>query len=482
MAVSIIEQTPTNTTFPAGQDSVFVVSNQTAVATEVRVKFGVEVHISKGDIPNVGLTDDLIGIFKTTPNNAGVGIFNFKNILENYVSADHLAFDNALFMGFPANSFGAPLPLHCIDKWSRNINTFSNVKFQFFVEYLGADATLPNIVSRANGTSVNSGLFKVFNGYLKYTNPLTQIFNGLGTNFFAENFTIGDVFNSRFLTNAPRTEQRCFVNDYMTQSIFIPAPGKQQICRRIQYFITKNDGTTATINLDMSGSNGGYPYGVGLNESQQYLVFFGIGPANLQQASTTFATMVTDGEIEGGKIEYRIMADQVTPGTYVPITKTYTLFIDCPNAKRFEPIRLCWLNQYGSWDYYTFNMKSTRTISSKATTYHQLQGTWNESLFNIEGNSGGVKTFNKNSVEKIRINTDYVSEEFVTMFEEFMVSPETYLLKEKTSSTAPATIAQQVMPIRLTSSSFKKKTTVNDRLIQYTFDIELSRKLNTQTI
>ena len=57
-----------------------------------------------------------------------------------------------------------------------------------------------------------------------------------------------------------------------------------------------------------------------------------------------------------------------------------TININCPTLKGFEPIRLTWLNQWGVWDYYTFKMKSTKTISTKGSTYQQLEGTWNESL------------------------------------------------------------------------------------------------------
>ena len=80
------------------------------------------------------------------------------------------------------------------------------------------------------------------------------------------------------------------------------------------------------------------------------------------------------------------------------------------------------------------------------------------------------------------LNTDYVTEDYVTIFEEMFVSPEIYLLKPKTSDTIPTTVFQQVEPVRITSKSFQKKTTVNDKLIQYTFDIDVSRKINTQTI
>ena len=84
MANSIIEQEPKFKTLPVGQEIVFVVSNDTAVANETKVKFIAEVHIGTS-IPNPSTNTNKIATFKTTPNNAGVGIFDFRNIVENFV-------------------------------------------------------------------------------------------------------------------------------------------------------------------------------------------------------------------------------------------------------------------------------------------------------------------------------------------------------------------------------------------------------------
>ena len=44
------------------------------------------------------------------------------------------------------------------------------------------------------------------------------------------------------------------------------------------------------------------------------------------------------------------------------------------------------------------------------------------------------------------------------------------------------TLQTYVTPVRLTTSSFTRKTVANDKLIQYTFEAELSRTLTTQSI
>ena len=67
------------------------------------------------------------------------------------------------------------------------------------------------------------------------------------------------------------------------------------------------------------------------------------------------------------------------------------------------------------------------------------------------------------------------------IFEELINSPEVYQLEGFQSDTFTA-FNQYVTPVRLTTSSFTKKTIANDKLIQYTFEIEKSKTLRTQSI
>jgi len=50
---SVIEQQPLYTTMPVGQDVIFVISNDDAVANYEKVKFIVDIHISDTTPPDV---------------------------------------------------------------------------------------------------------------------------------------------------------------------------------------------------------------------------------------------------------------------------------------------------------------------------------------------------------------------------------------------------------------------------------------------
>jgi len=83
------------------------------------------------------------------------------------------------------------------------------------------------------------------------------------------------------------------------------------------------------------------------------------------------------------------------------------------------------------------------------------------------------------------MNTDYIAEENSEWFEELINSPEVYMLNgyDSTETVPTNTITNKyVEPVLLTTSSFVKKTVANDKLIQYTFEIEKSNTLRTQSV
>ena len=117
----VIEQHPIGFFIPVGQELIFVVSNRDAVANETKVKFCAEVHIGT-TIPVTATSNDLKGVFKTTPNNAGVGMFDLRNVIENYVKADNMAANGSSYKG-TTTSDSERHPVHLIDKYSLYCHT-----------------------------------------------------------------------------------------------------------------------------------------------------------------------------------------------------------------------------------------------------------------------------------------------------------------------------------------------------------------------
>ena len=451
---TLIEQKPLYTQLPVGQEVIFVVSNNTVVANELQARFLADVYISDTTPSVISNTSLPTATFKTTPNNAGVGIFDFKRIVENYVSADNMAFNASEYKGV-STSDDTPHPLHLIDKYSRNKKNARWLTIQFKTQYTDTNGDI-QIVSPTNSVD-----YQLFNGYLKYTDELSIFNNDFG-------FDLG-IFNlssqsDRFLTNAPAT-QYANLEDYGTLAFLAPNADLSYI--KLIY----NDSSGSSLgneSINRTLANGAY--NSFSTEISERLLFFGCFPANIQNWSSTFQALVSAGTIQGGSIV--VQAFNVGNNA---ISKGYTININCPDTKGFESIRLCWLNQWGAWDYYTFTQKSVRSIATAGSTYEQLTGTWNEAAYRLDSYKGGKKAFRVNATEKITMNTDFVSESENEMFEELTNSPEVYILEGYQTDASFSALNQYVKPVRLTTTSFTKKTVANDKLIQYSFEVEKSK-------
>ena len=476
---TIIEQHPLYDTLTAGQDVIFTVSNSSVVSSFTKVKFIAEVHISSVNPINLAVNDNVVGTFKTTPNDAGVGMFDFRPVIEGFVSADNLARKDSFYKGV-INTEGTNVPIHLIDRYSGNLNTMRYLAIQFKVEYLDSDATSSTFGKIITVGYRNSDLYNIFNGYLKYTDVLdladTPYTQNTGNNF---GYPIPQIFTlsqgaGKFLSNAPTT-QYANIEDYGTIS-FLNAYSTPSKIRLVYY--NSSGSLIGQEDADFSGALNTYSP----SEANKRIFYFGCFPANIRNWSTLFRGLVTAGTIQGGYYTTEpLNSANANFGT------KYTFNVNCPKLKGYEPIRLTWLNQWGAWDYYTFNMKSTKTISTKGSTYQQLEGTWNKPSYKIDSFKGGKKAFRVNATEKIKMNTDFVSEAESEWFEELINSPEVYILKGFQDDLNPSflnipALNQYVIPVRLTTSSYTKKTVANDKLMQYTFEVEKSKTLRTQSV
>jgi len=490
---TLIRQKPLYNVLPVGQQVIFTIENDNATSQYWNVKYIAELHIGTSQI-NLSTSNDLIATFKTTPNNAGVGIFDFQNLLENYVSAQNtgVGTDGSVSKYKSVNyTLQTPHPIHLIDKFARGVNNIRYFAIQFKVE---GSSTDDGAVSIIPNQSKNSKQYIFFNGVLQRENYLT-----LGEINASGSLIAGDDYgydlesnllylssttaNSKFLTNAPTT-QYANVDDYGVMAFLNFMPDASLLSsnpnvynyRVKQFNLTfyKNDGTTTDTTIEQIWSNGG---ATNFDRLSSSFLYFGCFPANLRNTNTTFQGLVSANKIEGGY--YTIQAEN-QDGT---LGQIYTINVNCPNAKDYESIRLAWLNQWGAWDYYTFTMKSVRSTSTNRTTYTQMQGSWNDSRYRIDGFKGGRKNFRVNSTERISVNTDFVTEADAVWFEELINSQDVYIIKGfDASESAPYnTITNKyVEPVLVTTSSYTRKTIANDKLMQYTFELERNKTQKTQ--
>ena len=477
---NIIQQKPLYGILPVGQPIMYTISNTSIVTTYFNVKFIAEVYISKTTPPNMSTVADLVGTFKTTPNNAGVGIFDFNAVIENHVKADNLSGVSSAYKTAVVTATSPKIPLHLIDKWSTNTNALAWMTIKFKIEGSLAATDVPSVLSNETTPTYNN--FEIFNGYLKHTDRLLEFQNDFGFNIsIFQPYPISVLApDKRFLTNAPTT-QYANVEDYGTLAILNTEAQVAYI--ELSYY----DSADNLISLESVSTYISYSI---ISQAKYRFLYIGCFPANLHNWSLQFAAALIKDLSYYTVIAYDSADEQITEA--VTINVNYCLVVvegEDPvvtqsKTKDYEPIRLAWLNQWGAWDYYTFTLKSTKKLSTKGSTYTQLDGTWNESAFKLNGYKGGKKTFRVNSTEKVTMNTNFVNEAEGEWFEELINSPEIYILEGfQADPNAPLEMLNTyVTPVRLTTSSYTRKTVANDILMQYTFEVEKSKTLRTQAI
>lgn len=147
---------------------------------------------------------------------------------------------------------------------------------------------------------------------------------------------------------------------------------------------------------------------------------------------------------------------------------TQTVYFDYARCSEYEPMRLLYVNKYGAKNYLHFTLKSTESISTSSDTFRR-------SLVDYSGltNGNGLHASRKRitgSKQRFTLNTDWLAEYYVQQLEELVLSEYVWLVKPTGNP----------IPVNVTNSSFSKKTHLNDKLINYTINVETaSEYINT---
>ena len=133
---------------------------------------------------------------------------------------------------------------------------------------------------------------------------------------------------------------------------------------------------------------------------------------------------------------------------------------------KYNVVDCVFINKWGCWDSFSFLKKSTQKLSTKDQTYQRSVGFVSDNgvdppFYDYSVDKAQKITYNKNGSKSITVNTGLVAESFNLLLEEMMLS-ETILL----------IIDGVTTPCNLNSKDIVFKTSVNDKLIEYTLDFE----------
>ena len=209
------------------------------------------------------------------------------------------------------------------------------------------------------------------------------------------------------------------------------------------------------------------------NEDSEYLIYFGCGAGNLEgQAVAGFANAKPSAAGNAGWAYYKMWGTSSSGSSY-PMTANYYFIREDASCKGFKIRRLAWRNSLGCYDYFNFRKKSTQRIEVTRNNYSSIMGRFNASKWYYNNTMRGKKTRQVTAILKETLNTDWITEDQAYLLEKLIMSTDVYIVEN-----ADTTYTQGVM---IVDKSIMKKTQANDKLIQYTIQIEYANPVNTNS-
>ena len=405
-------------------------------------------------------------------NKEGVGIFDIGSICASFVSPQFTPHGNSskIRADKPFNS-DFRFSIHEIMQYSLNTNGMRYVQvqfFNFFTTSIGTPPSLdPTFAQPQNPIHIINAHRKISDNMLVH-DYTTSIGSGVA---LALNGT--GVTDASVLSDCPTT-QKIGIDEYHTFSLFNGRntdlfgmlPGvlhtKGVKGHSFEFFDENgsileidpvgNPGVTNTGVYLNSISNGGYGEGVGsVRDSHDELIYVGVGSANIKNLGA-----LPTGSFPVGTAYYEVIFTLRTDITSPLVFKRYRFEL-LDNCRPYDFVRLCWINRYGAWDYYTFTMRNTQTVNTSKKFYRPISGGW-DSANGLEylPQHGGEQVFNVEQTETLKLETDYLTQDEALFLEQLFVSPFVGIIRNNGGASADGTRFNRFEMVKLTTNTYER--------------------------
>jgi len=344
---------------------------------------------------------------------ADSGKFNAEGVLRSYLSSD-LITNGALITNY--------------------VNAFATVAIDVYEKY-GTPPALQDLANSLNYTAINAALTHVDSinwNYQKHdasrSNPLTAFPNTVD-----------------FLTSWPRSK-KAFVG--LDQRAFL---GVLSTAKNVDFVFTLYDLFGAVVATDT------------INSLTNVLVVIDCSPATIV-ANTSITIFDFDDSAR-----YTVQAQGLGTGTNTGFSEEFTFWLDF-ECKRYPIRRLHWLNKFGVWDPFSFEMDSVESAEVTAQDYERNKGAWIESTHTYPIYQGQKVTASKQSSAQMLLNSDWIAPEVQQwLVASLCESPKVYLETENGFE-----------PVKVTNTSYQLKTRKRNGLMQEQITLERTYTYQSQ--
>jgi len=168
-------------------------------------------------------------------------------------------------------------------------------------------------------------------------------------------------------------------------------------------------------------------------------------------------------------VYYTVRTNASGIGAYPGTTEVFSIYIDT-ECQRYPSRRLHWLNKFGVWDSFTFDLVSTDSTKVEGNRYEKEKGVWNNEDYVYPLYQGEATTFSKRAEDTLTLNSDWIKEDVQQwLVRELYESPKVYLESDGNFE-----------PVNVTNASYKLKVSRRDGLIQELVEIQRTYSFNSQ--
>ena len=242
----------------------------------------------------------------------------------------------------------------------------------------------------------------------------------------------------KFLTNAPSTQ---YVDS--DQSAFLSFLNSNQDVVKLNLVSYEADGSLVQIgSVDIAPTTD--------------FAYVAVGPYDIENSDFSNWTSGSPATFLNNAAYYTVSVSTNTA------SEVFTFQLN-QRCSKYEPVRLHWLNRLGGFDSFNFSLKSSEMTDIDRNSYLSQEHNFTGTRWDYTKASRGTTDYYVGTKDKLKINTPYLTEAESVWMEDFATSPEVYMEVNN------ELIAMSGLP-----KMINKMTSLNDKLMQYEFELDYS--------
>jgi hypothetical protein len=250
---------------------------------------------------------------------------------------------------------------------------------------------------------------------------------------------------------------RAYSSDWFTLSFFNDIRLSPTL-RPFAYdvFVNDNSGGTSVHRIKLPSASGA---------TATWMQHIGAGPMNLNNTSASaFIFGGAQPLIDSSRDLLYAVKLVNNPSSPLDASELFYFHIADPDCSRYVMRRFIFQNRRGQAEHMTFSLVSKRSVNAERDFYERTLD------FNYRVGQRGKSVTDIRAQETLRVTTDWITESENIQVEEFLTSPEIYLLDDDC----------RLIPYVVNTSSVLFKTQDVDKMINYEFEVQPAHSINTQ--